>query len=374
MRRSTAARRSASCVPRYQSRWTAAPADPGPARTRRPTRRRCRRRRRRGRPRRARRSARGRRRARAAPRRARPASPAGTTRPLRPSRTSPPAAAPTASVAMIAVPWFMASLTTSPHGSMKRRVAIDGTTRTSLARVEVAQNAPDRADAGRGARRRRSGPCSPTTRERAVERGAPPRLERDGEPLLAARRARRTAPRSARVAARRGGRRTRSALSTACGATSTFARAVRAHVGADVLAVGDDRGRVPVDPAHQRQRREVRGGARRAPQRRPEHERHAARGARARQAAGSATRPPVPAIDGAVGAARDERADLALARRDGAARRRAAHRRPRRAGAARRTARARSGALVQRARTRRRGPAATCPVTNRTGFTRSASS
>jgi len=56
-----------------------------------------------------------------------------TIRPLRPSRTSPPAAAPTASLAMIAAPWFMASLTTSAHGSMNRCVRMEGTTRTSHA-------------------------------------------------------------------------------------------------------------------------------------------------------------------------------------------------------------------------------------------------
>ena len=52
-------------------------------------------------------------------------------------------------------------------------------------------------------------------------------------------------------------------------------RAVRAHVVADVRAVGDDRGGLAVDAPHQRQRGEMRRGARRAPQRRPEDERHA---------------------------------------------------------------------------------------------------
>ena len=33
--------------------------------------------------------------------------------------------------AMIATPWFIASLTTNPHGSMNRRVETDGTRRTS---------------------------------------------------------------------------------------------------------------------------------------------------------------------------------------------------------------------------------------------------
>src|SRR3984885_7824448 len=62
-----------------------------------------------------------------------PLSPAGTIRPLSPSRTRPPAAAPTASVAMIASAWFMASLTTNPQGSRKVRVGMEGTTSTSHA-------------------------------------------------------------------------------------------------------------------------------------------------------------------------------------------------------------------------------------------------
>src|ERR1035441_5658482 len=60
-------------------------------------------------------------------------SPAGTISPLCPSRTRPPAAAPTASVAITASPLFIASFTTNPHGSRKVRVAIEGTTSTSLA-------------------------------------------------------------------------------------------------------------------------------------------------------------------------------------------------------------------------------------------------
>ena len=60
------------------------------------------------------------------------ASPAGTTSPLRSWRTRPPATAPTALVAITGTPWWKASLTTSPHGSRKSRVGIDGTTTTSL--------------------------------------------------------------------------------------------------------------------------------------------------------------------------------------------------------------------------------------------------
>ena len=42
--------------------------------------------------------------------------------------TSAPATAPTAALAITGVPWYIASLQTSPHGSRKRRVEIDGTT------------------------------------------------------------------------------------------------------------------------------------------------------------------------------------------------------------------------------------------------------
>ena len=61
--------------------------------------------------------------------RRRPARP-GRCRRRAPGR---PAAAPTASLAITASPWFIASLTTKPHGSRKVRVAIEGTTSTSQA-------------------------------------------------------------------------------------------------------------------------------------------------------------------------------------------------------------------------------------------------
>ena len=71
------------------------------------------------------------------------------------------------------------------------------------------------------------------------------------------------------------------ASSTLCGASTTGPRApLRAHVGGDVRAVGGDRVRVAVDVAQRQVGERVRGGARVAPDRRPQHERDA-RGARA---------------------------------------------------------------------------------------------
>ena len=133
-------------------------------------------------------------------------SAAGTTSPVASWRTRPPAAAPTASVAMTAQCWFMASLATSPHGSTKRVEGMDGMATTLRARVEVAQVSgaqpactirrgrvcfvavagEDERRLGGAARRRHAAASSgtPFSRSRAADeehrerRGAPPARRR----------------------------------------------------------------------------------------------------------------------------------------------------------------------------------------------------
>ena len=74
------------------------------------------------------------------------------------------------------------------------------------------------------------------------------------------------------------------------------ARALGAHVGADVRAVGGDRVRAAVEVAQRQVRERVRGGSRVRPDRRPEHERDTGAAGRRRTQPGSATRPDSPAI------------------------------------------------------------------------------
>ena len=61
-------------------------------------------------------------------------SPGRDHQPGLPSRTRPPATAPTALVATTGRPWCIASLQTSPHGSRKRGVGIDGSSAIAAAR------------------------------------------------------------------------------------------------------------------------------------------------------------------------------------------------------------------------------------------------
>ena len=100
-------------------------------------------------------------------------SPAGTTSPLRPWRTSPPAAAPTASVAMTAKRWFMASLATSPHGSRNGASGIDGMTRTSAPAEKLRKTCGSTRAGGVHARRPAPRPRrAPRRPGRAPRRGA----------------------------------------------------------------------------------------------------------------------------------------------------------------------------------------------------------
>ena len=283
-----------------------------------------------------------------------PASPAGTTSPVRSCATSPPAAAPTASVAITGTPWWKASLTTSPHGSRKSRVGIDGTTTTSLPAYKLRSSAGCAAGAsapgGDGRARRPSPPaaarCAPTPGRRAARRA-----------LLGARAARQTGPGTAR-----GGRaspaRDQNASSTLCGASNTRAGALGAHVGAR--------------RAGRRWRRRPRGGrcgaaaGRRA--RGPAcadarqivaHSTNGTPAARApRYAAGSATRPESPATTARKRPRGGEPEDRALRRRTHRERQRARRSRRRRGARRRRPARRPRPRARAARRTRRRGTAA----------------
>ena len=103
-------------------------------------------------------------------------SPGAMTRPVSPSRTRPPAAAPTAVVAITGVPWCMASLQTSPHGSRKRGVGTLGTTTSAaLASATTSSSrgsAPSGADARHAVQR---GPQRPVTGHDQGRRAADPR-------------------------------------------------------------------------------------------------------------------------------------------------------------------------------------------------------
>ena len=85
------------------------------------------------------------------------------------------------------------------------------------------------------------------------------------------------------------------ASSTLCGASTTGAAgALGAHVGRDVRPVGGDRVGVAVEVAQRQVGERVRRGARVAPDRGPEHERDAARGARPRRRPGARRGPRAP--------------------------------------------------------------------------------
>ena len=233
---------------------------------------------------------------------------AGTIRPLSPSRTSPPAAAPTASVAITASPWFMASLTTNPHGSRKVRGRDRRHDQHVARRVHVAQLLRrERAEAQRPARRQAPAPAATDAGEPAASAA----LAAGSRPARAP--CRGAAP--AGPSRRRAGRRTGTSSLPAAGQRGSLggrarggppevvvdrlrghvhvARAACAHVGADVRAVGHDRVGRAVQAAQRQVAERVRGAARVRPQRSPQDQRHAARGARPPTWPSGARRPPV---------------------------------------------------------------------------------
>ena len=279
--------------------------------------------------------------------RRRPREPRG---PSRPSCTSPPAAAPTASVAMTGRPWFMASLTTRPHGSRKPRVGIDGRTRTSEPAYKLrscrGSRRPARTVPG-GA----SGPGAGEHERRALEPGA-------GRTATPRRGRRAPSQRSRRPAnkAWNGARPVRSGRRGPEGVVDRLGRldhppagAFGAHVGRDVRAVGHHRVGVGVDPAQRRVGEHVgrRAGVR--PDRGPQDEGHpgpagAEVGRRQREPAGE------PGDHGPVAArAGQARRSRAPARAARGARR--ARRRRRRAAPHRRRARTRPPRAPPGART-----------------------
>jgi len=103
---------------------------------------------------------------------------------------------------------------------------------------------------GEHTRRRAAAQIADQRQRCAVKRRAPPGLKRDGKALLA-RRAPDEQRREALIAARRGGCRPELVVDSL--RRDEDARgAMRSHVGADMLAVGDDGRAVAVDAAHQR--------------------------------------------------------------------------------------------------------------------------